>query len=627
MRLYFPILFLLLVSCSCIAQSKIDSTKKLLQNSIQKNDVGEVAYYLSNIGMLFLNSNQFDSAIFYYKKSLESSTELDPSLKASALNGLGVSFNQKGYTDSSIYYYKPALYLYKQLKETNSTTAVEANLSIIYKNKGLYEDALEYAFSAISKLENRPPDRPLASCYNTVASVYLNLKDYNRALFFNRKALEVRTKMGYPKGVGQSRNNLAEVFLVLGQYDSALYHLLLAKEIKQKNGEPAAATLNNLGEVFAKTNRFKEAAEYFQQALTIHKEMGDQIGQLKSLINLGDLSLLTADFHKAKIYLDESEKLSRQTGSLEYLKQSLEEKVKFYKAQRDFSSAFLYQQELLQVKDSLLNVGKTEALSSLQIKYETDKKEQHIKLLENEKSLQGIQLQSNRNWVRWLIGSAVLLLIIIALIFYLFRISQRNKERVELLLKELNHRVKNNLQILSSLLVLQSNYIKDDDHAFQAIKSNEGRVNAMALIHKKLSINDRNQQINMKEYLPELVQYLVQSYGYPQHRLNLVLDIQEIKLAVDKAIPLGLVINELVSNACKYAFKEQTNPQLVVRLNQENKSEIKIEIEDNGIGFEGSIDNPTSFGLKMVNMLAKELKAKLVFTTNQGTQFKMIVPI
>lgn len=627
MRLYFPILFLLLVSCSCIAQSKIDSTKKLLQNSIQKNDVGEVAYYLSNIGMLFLNSNQFDSAIFYYKKSLESSPELDPSLKASALNGLGVSFNQKGYTDSSIYYYKPALYLYKQLKETNSTTTVEANLSIIYKNKGLYEDALEYAFSAISKLENRPPDRPLASCYNTVASVYLNLKDYNRALFFNRKALEVRTKMGYPKGVGQSRNNLGEVFLVLGQYDSALYHLLLAKEIKQKNGEPAAATLNNLGEVFAKTNRFKDAAEYFQQALTMHREMGDQIGQLKSLINLGDLSLLTADFRKAKIYLDESEKLSRQTGSLEYLKQSLEEKVKFYKAQRDFSNAFLYQQELLQVKDSLLNVGKAEALSSLQIKYETDKKEQHIKLLENEKSLQGIQLQSNRNWVRWLIGSAVLLLIIIALIFYLFRISQRNKERVELLLKELNHRVKNNLQILSSLLVLQSNYIKDDDHAFQAIKSNEGRVNAMALIHKKLSINDRNQEINMKEYLPELVQYLVQSYGYPQHRLNLVLDIQEIKLAVDKAIPLGLVINELVSNACKYAFKEQTNPQLVVRLNQENKSEIKIEIEDNGIGFEGSIDNPTSFGLKMVNMLAKELKAKLAFTTNKGTQFKMIVPI
>lgn len=626
MRLYFPFLFLLLVSCLCIAQSKIDSTKKLLQNSIQKNDVGEVAYYLSNLGILFSNSHQYDSAIFYFKKSLASS-QLDLSLKASTLNSLGVSFNQKGYTDSSIYYYKSALQLYKQLKEVNSTIMVEANLSIIYKNKGLYEDALEYAFSAISKLENRPPDRTLASCYNTVALVYLNLKDFNRALSFHRKALEIRAKIGYPKGVGQSRNNLGEVFLVLGQYDSALYHLLLAKEIKQKNGDPAAATLNNLGEVFAKTNRFKEAAEYFQQALTMHREMGDQIGQLKSLINLGDLSLLTADFRKAKIYLDESEKLSRQTGSLEYLKQSLEEKVKFYKAQRDFSNAFLYQQELLQVKDSLLNVGKAEALSSLQIKYETDKKEQHIKLLENEKSLQGIQLQSNRNWVRWLIGSAVMLLIIIALIFYLFRISQRNKERVELLLKELNHRVKNNLQILSSLLVLQSNYIKDDDHAFQAIKSNEGRVNAMALIHKKLSINDRNQEINMKEYLPELVQYLVQSYGYPQHRLNLVLDIQEIKLAVDKAIPLGLVINELVSNACKYAFKEQTNPQLVVRLNQENKSEIKIEIEDNGIGFEGSIDNPTSFGLKMVNMLAKELKAKVAFTTNKGTQFKMIVPI
>lgn len=627
MRLYFPLLLLLLVADACIAQNKIDSTKKLLQNSIQKNDEEEITYYLSKTGWQFLDSSQYDSAIFYYRKSLGSSYQRDLILKASTLNGLGVAFNNKGYIDSSIYYYESALNLYTQLKEVSSTISVEANLSIIYKNKGLYEEALEYAFSAIAKLENLPPGRPLASCYNTVASVYLNLKDYNRALLFQRKALEIRTKIGYLKGVGQSRNNLGEVFLVLGQYDSALYNLLLAKDIKQKNGEPAAATLNNLGEVFAKTNRYKEAADYFHQARAIHQEMGDQIGQLKSLINLGDLSLLTADFRNAKIYLDESEKLSRQTGSLEYLKQSLEEKVKFYNAQHDFSNAFKYQQELLQVKDSLLNVGKAEALSSLQIKYETDKKEQQIRLLENERSLQGIQLQSNKNWMRWLIGTAVLLLVILFLIIYLFRTSQRNKERVELLLKELNHRVKNNLQILSSLLVLQSNYIKDDDNAFQAIKSNEGRVNAMALIHKKLSINDRNQEINMKEYLPELVQYLVQSYGFPQNRLKLVLDIQEIKLAVDKAIPLGLVINELVSNACKYAYKEQANPQLVVRLNQENKGEIKIEIEDNGCGFKGSIDNPSSFGLKMVNMLAKELKAKLAFTANKGTQFKMIVPI
>jgi two-component sensor histidine kinase/tetratricopeptide (TPR) repeat protein len=616
---------LCLIGGYCYCQQPIDSLQHLLRKSLLEKKEEDISYYYSSIGAEYLKANQYDSALLYLQKSLPHTTDDHLDLKASTLNGMGVAHNNKGNTDSSIFYYKQALHIYKLLSDEDNITNLETNLAIIYKNKGLFEEALETAFSAIAKFEKKKEQKTLSSCYSTVASVYGNIREYDLAIQFHRKALALRLLLDYKKGIGQSYNNLGEIFLKTGQYDSALHHLQLALDIKTKNGEQAPATLNNLGEVMFKTQHASEAQQYVEQALAIYVKLGDLIGQVTSLLQLGEVSLSKGLTSQAEVQLNQAEKLARQSGSLYALKQVLEKKIKLYRGKNDFNKAFLSSRELLEVKDSLLNREKAEALSNLQIRYETDKKEQQIRLLQNEKDIQEIQLLSNTRWVRSLIIVAVLLIIILALTFFLYRSSQRNKARVELLLKELNHRVKNNLQILSSLLSLQSSYLKDTP-ALEAVKSNEGRVNAMALIHKKLYLHEATQEINMKEYIEELVQYLTHSYGYSEQNLSLSLQVDAITLNVDKAIPIGLIINELVTNAFKYAFPSQPHPSLKLTFHQSRQAGI-IEIADNGKGATTPAPAAESFGLKMVNMLIKELKAEIKRVQGPGTSFIITLPI
>src|SRR5690606_9871564 len=127
--------------------------------------------------------------------------------------------------------------------------------------------------------------------------------------------------------------------------------------------------------------------------------------------------------------------------------------------------------------------------------------------------LQAVELERRQTWIKMLGVGMTLVLIIVVLVYINFRTVRKSKAHIELLLKELHHRVKNNLQILSSLLSLQSQQLTDDT-AIKAVRSSESRINAMALIHRKLYTVDQNRTVDIKEYITELIQYLVYSYGY-----------------------------------------------------------------------------------------------------------------
>jgi two-component sensor histidine kinase len=284
--------------------------------------------------------------------------------------------------------------------------------------------------------------------------------------------------------------------------------------------------------------------------------------------------------------------------------------------------------ELLMLKDSLLDKDKAKSLLGMQVVFETEKKEQQIHLLEQDNVVNQQEIENKNIWIYGLIMTITLVTIICILIYVGYRASQRNKRRVETLLKELHHRVKNNLQILSSVLSLQSQYLKDED-ALQAIKSSESRVNAMALIHKKLYRDDGNRTIDMKEYIQELGAYLLHTYGYTENRVRLVVESETIAVDVDKAIPIGLMLNELMSNALKYAFKSQAEPVLLIELKLLKSATLTIAVRDNGSGMDQQKmqSGTVSFGLKMVHTLIRELKGKLDITSQNGTAFLIQLPL
>jgi len=201
------------------------------------------------------------------------------------------------------------------------------------------------------------------------------------------------------------------------------------------------------------------------------------------------------------------------------------------------------------------------------------------------------------------------------------RTSLREKET---LLQEVHHRVKNNLQVICSLLDLQSQTLKDQ-RTLEVFRESFNRVKSMALIHEKLYESTSLERINLAEYVETLTNYLLQSYGINQELITLKVDVEEVFLNIDTAIPCGLIINELISNSFKYAFPQERNGLIEIKLDSDTEQRFTLTVKDNGIGFSKDLNpqKPTTLGLQLVNALTQQLEGDMDLDESQGIEFKI----
>jgi two-component sensor histidine kinase len=193
------------------------------------------------------------------------------------------------------------------------------------------------------------------------------------------------------------------------------------------------------------------------------------------------------------------------------------------------------------------------------------------------------------------------------------------------LLKEIHHRVKNNLQIIASLLNLQSRYIHDDA-TLAAIRESQNRVRAMALVHEKLYKAEDISHTNLGDYVSFLGAGLFQFYDAKRRGIRFQLDIEEVKVDINTAIPLGLIINELISNSLKYAFPEGRNGVIAISVKKTDHM-LAVTYSDDGIGIPAGLDwkNTQSLGLRLVNTLVYQLDGTIGLDRSSGTRFTMEV--
>ena len=347
---------------------------------------------------------------------------------------------------------------------------------------------------------------------------------------------------------------------------------------------------------------------------------------------LGEIYFYQGDRKKGIVYLDSALQYARDLHWDFRVSEILFSKSECYQAAGDTQNALRYFQKSIKIRDSLQMLKNLEKVSQLQIQYETGKKDQQIEML-------GLMNRQKAREALIIILVSVLLLFLSGYLTYQYgKTRKRNRllrqshqkineqaEELRVLMQELHHRLKNNLQIVSSLLRLQSGYLTDQD-ALEVMKTGQQRIEAMSLIHQSLYQQNKANRVDMQEYIKGLVESIIQSFGIDRDRFDIRLIIEIKDLDVDLALPLGLIINEWITNSFKHAYANIKDPRLSLCLRK--TVEIQLEIEDNGKGMSRqSWDTPqNSFGLKLVKVLTRQLRGRCEMDNRTGTRFFLQVP-
>lgn len=310
----------------------------------------------------------------------------------------------------------------------------------------------------------------------------------------------------------------------------------------------------------------------------------------------------------------------------------------------DFRSALSNYKIFKKLSDSLYSISKNKQIEELKIQYETQNQEHEIKLLNQESNLKGVALKKSKMLNSVSIWSLVLLLATVGLLYNRYRLKQRNNVKLEIkekeiskanselrhlldekewLLKEIHHRVKNNLQTVISLLNSQSAYL-ENDMALSAIKNSQHRIHSMSLIHQKLYNSENISTINMPNYIKELVEYLRESFSLGQ-RIRFEVKIDPLELDVAQAVLLGLILNEAITNSIKYAFPDDRTGMIYITLEAKDEKQYVLTISDNGIGFDPNLNDKkaNSFGMSLIRGLSDDIDGKLTMENDNGTILKI----
>ncbi len=299
-------------------------------------------------------------------------------------------------------------------------------------------------------------------------------------------------------------------------------------------------------------------------------------------------------------------------------------------------ASLLLEQQIIQrnalAMENLLmdSIVKSEQAYNLSLNKEKEKETALNAALGRENILKEHELVKEKKLRRMLIGGGALFLLAGGIILFQYKkqktkntIIQKQSDDLQVLMKEIHHRVKNNLQVISSLLDLQSMTIADNQ-ASEAVKEGKNRVQSMALIHQNLYSEGNIKGIRTKEYISNLLQSLCDSYNITNDEVKVNTQIDDLNLDVDTMIPVGLVLNELVSNSFKYAFKEGRQGELSIVLKEE-AHHLLLKVSDNGTGYPEGMNtkDSKSFGMKMIRAFAQKLKAKLDIYNNNGAVVEM----
>lgn len=594
-----------------------------------------------NIGIMQEKAGFFDSAVMNYQDALPIFIqEQDTMAIASVYENIGLAYHRQSSYDSA----------YSNLLKTEAfLTMILDPLEIrwvgFYTNKYIVlsemnrqEEGMQMLLEAVKIAEANNDQKLMAKSKMRLAEVYEFRKEPRKLYETLLGAKSFLQDGPHLLELANLQGELARYHFTYGDLDSAVHYVQVSLPFYETNGfmEELGNSYGTLGNVAFKRENYQEAIRNFEKALSFFEGVNNQYNAGWSF-NIGYAYSKIGNLDKALTYIENSLEARKAIKDLAGIRESYQGLAKVYQKKGDFKNAFDYLTLYQVYKDSVFNETKNRQIAELETQYETSKNDQAIAVLEQEKEIQSLLAQKQQAQISLTLFGLVILLTVAGVFYRQARlrknynrtleaknreIEKQNGER-ELLLKEIHHRVKNNLQIISSLLSMQTRTMKDDKMK-DAMKESQSRVKTMALIHEKLYQYENLSKINMQEYMQQLSEFLTQTYR-SEKQIEVKIEAEEINLDMDMAIPLGLITNELLSNALKYAFEDRDFGEIYIIFSEREPGQYRLCVKDTGKGLDTNldIDKTKSLGLKLVRTLTRQINGQLTIVPNPGASFEI----
>lgn len=567
------------------------SRKDLMADNSQRAE----AYYRAGYNFQFMGDD-FPKAKYYLTESIRLYSILKkPSKKSEAMRALAVYHQSMDEDSIAISLFTRSQEIAEATNDTNGILRPYAGITFMYTKIGLYDKAVDYGLKGIEKAKQYKDSISLAFISNNTGNAFLKKGNYDTAIWYYKMALSINKD---DENIIRNCSNIGNAYLFLNKIDSATKYLNRVEAMLPLTEVPRVLIFaySYLAKLRNVNGQYKEAAGFASKAVALSKKY-----HLESISDV-----------------------------------ALEALVISYKEMRMPDSALAALEDYWAVKQKFLETNRNRVVAAIEQQFQQYKKDNEIVLLKKDKVLN--KTQRNGAFI------VAALLAVAAFLFYnRFRLKkktsdalavkneeiEKQKEQIqaslgekETLLREIHHRVKNNLQIISSLLNIQSSHIQDEN-VLSSIQEGQSRVQAMSLIHQNLYQSEHLNNVDIQNYLQQLVAYLSDMFAGQSKNIQVNVEAPGINFDIDTAIPLGLIINELVSNAYKYAFEKHGSGRISISIKPKSGADFELEIRDDGKGISEDInpDKSNSLGLKLVKILSRQLRGTFSFKSDKGAVF------
>jgi two-component sensor histidine kinase len=609
----------------------------------------------------YFQGRGYGPRIAYYKKALVLFNRAHLNDRAAAtLTILGDFYQEQGRNKEALAVLNRSLAMYRTSDKID-LRRLYAVLGNVNTKLGDYSKALEYKLLGVKAAEIAGDTTLMfSSLLNGVGATYMNTRNYKQALNYFNKALQAaRKKQDLNFIVLFSRN--AAIALNALKKSAEGYELLLETERIYHPKDVINRLTFHLTclNILTDAKRYGAAKKYSDTLLRLEPQV-DEADFHRAAIWQGQAAYYTVikNYAEAQEYVTKFERWSTSKKDNLALINALALQYKLDSVKGDYMNEIKSYRRFINMRDKMYSQIKNWQIAQVDIAYQTEKKDQQIKakeininMLKKQAQLQAINIRQKENTQKLIIAGIVLLALLLGLSYNRYRLKQRVNHQLqqqqaeisqknlsltnliaekdnlidekEWLMKEIHHRVKNNLQVVISLLNTQSSFL-NDEVAYNAIRESQHRMQSISLIHQKLYQSDNLALVNMPAYISDLVQYLSGSFDLAG-RIKFEIAIAPIELDVTKSVPLGLILNEAITNSIKYAFPEGRDGKIAIRLSDLGESNYELMIQDNGVGLAENDDLSKSktLGMSLMRGLSKQLSGKFSVKSDDGIKITL----